>query len=137
MAATSNSPRALSGAQVYCLQEVARFDALPLTNVPLFAQENFSACLLGFLPGQVLPRHRHAHEHEVFDVLSGSGTIWLDGKAFPGEPGTTVFVPAGVEHGFENTGAERWVIRATIHQRTYLRQALRLAILKRLRRAPR
>ena len=32
---------------------------------------------------------------------------------------------------------ERWIIRATIHQRTYLRRALGRAIQKRLRRARR
>jgi quercetin dioxygenase-like cupin family protein len=137
MAVAGDGAWAARGARVFRLHETARFDALPLTNVPLFAHESFSACLLGFLPGQTLPRHRHAHEHEVFDVLSGSGTIWLEGEAIAAHPGTSVFVPAGVEHGFENTGAERWVIRATIHQRTYLRQALRQAILKRLGRAPR
>ena len=113
----------------------ARFDRAPLTNVPLFAAEDFSGCLLGFLPGQALPRHCHAHEHEVFDVIAGTGTIWLDGQPHSAGPGASVFVPAGVEHGFENTGAERWIVRATIHQRTFLRAALKRAILKRLGRA--
>lgn len=117
--------------------QTARYDELPLTNVPLFQEEEFSACLLGFLPGQVLPRHYHEHEHEVFDVLAGTGTIWLDGQPLETGPGTTVFVPAGVEHGFENTGADRWLIRATIHERTYARQALKRAILKRLGRLKR
>jgi quercetin dioxygenase-like cupin family protein len=116
---------------------VAQFDREPLTNVPLFEAEDFSGCVLGLLPGQTLPRHRHAHEHEAFDVLAGTGTIWLAGQPHTAGPGATVFVPAGVEHGFENTGSERWVIRATIHRRTYLRPALRRAILKRLGRAPR
>ena len=116
-------------------QTVARFDALPLTNVPQFSTEEFSGCVLGFLPGQVLPRHQHAHEHEVFDVVEGTGTIFVGGQAVAAGPGTSVFVPAGTEHGFENTGNERWVVRATIHQRTYLRQALKRAILKRLGRA--
>jgi quercetin dioxygenase-like cupin family protein len=122
-------------AKVSQAQDLARFDQHPLTNVPLFAEETFSGCLLGFLPGQVLPRHRHAHEHEVFDVVAGTGTIWLDGLAHLAGPGASVFVPAGVEHGFENTGTERWIVRATIHQRTYLRQALKRALLKRLGRA--
>jgi quercetin dioxygenase-like cupin family protein len=110
----------------------ARYDELPLTNVPLFQEEEFSACLLGFLPGQVLPCHRHEHEHEVFDVLVGSGTIWLDGDPIEAGPGAIIFVPAGVEHGFENTGSERWLIRATIHERTYARKAFKRAVLKRL-----
>ena len=85
----------------------------------------------------MLPRHSHEHEHEVFDVLAGSGIIWLDGDPIEAGPGTIVFVPAGVEHGFENTGSERWLIRATIHERTYARQALKRAALKRLGRAQR
>ena len=117
--------------------QVARFDELPLTNVPLFQEEEFSACLLGFLPGQVLPRHSHEHEHEVFDVLAGSGTIWLDGEPVEAGPGAIIFVPAGVEHGFENTGSERWLVRATIHERTYAPEALKRAALKRLGRAQR
>jgi quercetin dioxygenase-like cupin family protein len=121
--------------QLTDLLKLARFDQRPLTSVPLFAAEDFSGCLLGFLPVQTLPCHRHAHEHEVFDVVAGTGTIWLDGQPHSAGPGASVFVPAGVEHGFENTGAERWIIRATIHQRTYLRAALRRAILKRLGRA--
>ena len=123
--------------RVYQTGAVVRFDETPLTNVPLFAQEEFSGCLLGFRPGQVLPRHTHAHEHEVFDVLAGQGLIWLAGQPVRAGPGAVVFVPAGVEHGFENDGVENWVIRATIHARTYLRRALWRAILKRLGRAAR
>jgi quercetin dioxygenase-like cupin family protein len=114
---------------------LARYDELSPTNVPLFGEEDFSGCLLGLLPGQVLPRHCHAHEHEVFDVLAGTGTVWLDGQRVSAGPGAVIFVPAGGEHGFENDGAERWLIRATIHQHTYLRQALRRAVNKRLDRA--
>lgn len=73
----------------------ARFDELPLTNVPLFQEEEFSACLLGFLPGQVLPRHSHEHEHEVFDVLAGSGTIWLDGEPVEAGPAPLSLCPPG------------------------------------------
>lgn len=123
--------------KVFRVEETARFDELPLTNVGLFEEEEFIGCLLGFLPGQVLPRHVHEHEHEVFDVLAGTGTIWVDGQPIEAGPGTIVFVPAGVEHGFENTGTEKWVVRATIYRRTYARQAIKRAILKRLGRLPR
>jgi quercetin dioxygenase-like cupin family protein len=118
--------------QVIDAIDAARYDALPLTNVPLFQHEDFSGCLLGFLPGQVLPRHKHDHEHEVFDVLQGTGTIWLDGAPVQARAGAVIFVPAGVEHGFENTSDARWLIRATIHQRTYARRAIVRALEKRL-----
>jgi len=115
----------------------ARYDEIPLTNVPLFEHEDFSGCLLGLLPGQILPRHTHEHEHEVFDVLEGSGTVWLDGEPVQAQTGSVIFVPAGVEHGFENTSDGRWLIRATIHQRVYARRALQRALEKRFRGAPR
>ncbi len=123
--------------QVINLAQAARYDELPLTNVPLFRVEDFSGCLLGFLPGQILPRHTHAHEHEAFDVLEGTGTAWLDGERVPCGPGASLFVPAGVEHGFENDGPGRWLIRATIYERTYLRKALKRALAKRLGSVPR
>ncbi len=118
--------------KVFKAEEIARYNELPLTNVAMFAEEEFSGCLLAFLPAQILPRHRHEHEHEVFDVLAGTGTVWLDGEPVEAGPGASIFVPAGVEHGFENTGSERWLIRATIHERTYLRRAAQRAVLKRL-----
>jgi quercetin dioxygenase-like cupin family protein len=120
--------------QVIDTTTCARFDALPLTNVPLFQHEDFSGCVFGFLPGQILPRHTHAHEHKVFDVVEGAGTVWLDGKAVEVRAGMTIFVPAGVEHGFENTSCARWVVRATIHQRVYARRALKRAFQKRFQR---
>jgi mannose-6-phosphate isomerase-like protein (cupin superfamily) len=82
-----------------------------------------------------VPRHCHAHEHEVFDVLAGTGTVWLDGEHVSAGLGAIIFVPVGVAHAFEIDGVERWLIRATIHQHTYLRQALRRAGNKRLDRA--
>lgn len=122
---------------IFHLFERARYDDLPLTNVPLFAEEEFSGCLLGFLPGQELPVHVHGHEHEVFDVLQGRGTMYLDGDPMELKAGDAVFVPAGVQHGFKNTSTDRWLVRATIYQRTYARQSIRRAIAKRLGRAHR
>ena len=119
-------------AQVFNIHDLERYDEEPLTNVFLFREEQFWACILYFRPGQVLRRHSHEHEHEVFDVIAGHGTIWLDGEAVHTRPGDVIFVPAGVEHGFENTGNEPWIVRATIHERTYARQALQRALLKRL-----
>jgi mannose-6-phosphate isomerase-like protein (cupin superfamily) len=95
--------------QIFHLPQLARYDELPL----------------------------HAHEHEVFDVLQGQGTMYLDGTAMELKAGAAVFVPAGVQHGFKNTGPDRWLIRATIQQRTSARHAIRRAIAKRLGRARR
>ena len=123
--------------KVFQSEQLARYIELPLTNVPLFVEEDFSGCLLGFLPGQELPVHQHDHEHEVFDVLQGYGTIYLDDEAVELGAGSIIFVPAGVKHGFKNTSSDRWLIRATIHQRVYARHAIQRAIDKQLGRVQR
>ena len=135
MAQNMNNENGFTRWQVFHAQQLARYDELPLTNVPLFVEEDLRSCLLGFLPGQELPEHVHEHEHEVFDVLAGCGTMMLDGEAVELNPGDAILVPAGVRHGFKNTGSEHWLIRATIHQRVYARQAVCRAIDKRLGRA--
>jgi quercetin dioxygenase-like cupin family protein len=50
-----------------------------------------------FPPGVRLPEHTHDHE-EVFHVLSGRLTAWLDGVETVVEAGDTVMIPAGVSH---------------------------------------
>jgi quercetin dioxygenase-like cupin family protein len=48
-------------------------------------------------PGDELPRHHHDHE-EVFHVLSGTLTAFLDGDPIPVDEGDTVMIPPGVAH---------------------------------------
>jgi len=53
--------------------------------------------------GQASPHHSHWWEHEVF-VLSGQGTVKTDQGDVPIGHGSTVFVPGGEMHQFQNTG---------------------------------
>ena len=53
------------------------------------------------------------HERdEVYVIISGIGTFLNGGTRTPFEPGTFLFVPAGVEHRFENFTDDfsTWVI---------------------------
>jgi len=45
------------------------------------------------------PRHSHDYEHEVF-IVSGVGTILLEGKERPIRAGDVIYVPANEEHQF-------------------------------------
>ena len=54
-------------------------------------------------PGHSTPHHSHWWEHEVF-VLSGEGVVKTeDGYVHIGQ-GSTVFVPGGEMHQFQNRG---------------------------------
>jgi quercetin dioxygenase-like cupin family protein len=50
-------------------------------------------------PGGHSPRHSHDYEHEVY-IVSGSGTVLLDGAERPIRAGDVVYVPADHEHQF-------------------------------------
>ena len=54
-------------------------------------------------PGGWLGLHRHGPA-EVYHVLAGTGTMTAGDATHPLEPGTTVWVPAGLTHGVRNTG---------------------------------
>jgi mannose-6-phosphate isomerase-like protein (cupin superfamily) len=50
----------------------------------------------GFAP----PLHVHTREDEVFLVLDGDATFEIDGRRLAAGPGTSVYMPRGVPHGF-------------------------------------
>jgi quercetin dioxygenase-like cupin family protein len=46
------------------------------------------------------PRHVHTREDEVFHLLEGEVCFEIDGRQQVAGPGTTVWMPRGVPHGF-------------------------------------
>jgi quercetin dioxygenase-like cupin family protein len=65
---------------------------------------NFSLRQFRVTPRGHSPRHSHDYEHEVF-IVSGSGTVLLEGSERPIRAGDVVYVPADEEHQFR-AGAE-------------------------------
>jgi quercetin dioxygenase-like cupin family protein len=71
------------------------------SGVPNFITRHFSV-----EAGGRIPCHRHdSIEHEQV-VLEGSMVIGLDGREVEVVPGDSVFIPAGVDHWYENRGAD-------------------------------
>lgn len=66
---------------------------------------HFAMRLFQVEPGGYTPRHRHAHEHEVY-VLRGTGIVFGDQGEMPLEAGSAVLVSPQEEHQFKNTGSE-------------------------------
>jgi quercetin dioxygenase-like cupin family protein len=80
---------------VFIRRLLTRKDGAPNVAMRLFEVE----------PGGHTPRHRHAHEHEVF-VLSGRGIVFGAQGDMPLEAGSAVLVPPEEEHQFRNSGSE-------------------------------
>lgn len=124
-----NTPR------VVRLSEVTRFEEGQFVNHHLFDGDGFYGRLLCFRRGQAVPRHRHEHVDECFDVLEGEGTFVLGDEEISAGPGVSIYVPAGTWHALRADRSDSWVLRETVHERVYARRALRLlgrAVLKRL-----
>lgn len=56
-------------------------------------------------PGGVVPVHRDPTE-EFIHVLEGRGVMTIEGRDYAVEPGTTIYMPAGVEVTYRNGDAK-------------------------------
>jgi mannose-6-phosphate isomerase-like protein (cupin superfamily) len=71
-----------------------------------FAREDSLSAGLYVLPaGGVDPQQPH-DEDEVYVVVSGRARVTIGGETDDVEPGSIVFVPAGVEHRFSDIKEE-------------------------------
>ncbi len=116
--------------------QIKQFSSDQLSNVKLYDGEAFFGRLLCFTRGQVVPVHRHEHQDECFDVVDGRGTLLVDGRELSGEPGTILYVPAGIEHGLRADGTEQWVVRETVSERVYAGKAAKMVLRATLKRLP-
>lgn len=64
-------------------------------------------------PGLGAPAHLHAVE-EILTVLEGEAEIFVGGDRLIARSGQSVVIPAGVKHGFINTGASVLRVQAIL-----------------------
>ena len=72
-----------------------------------------------FEAGQRLGYHRHPTGDQIFTVLSGEGTFYLDEsgeETLAVKAGSTFVAPANVWHDLHNTGAGRMVAQQVTKQ---------------------
>ena len=85
---------------------LAKYAPSGLASIQILAQgENAFVGLLKMAPGGAVPEHRDATE-EYIHILKGSGTIYINDKPHPTEPGTTVYMPAGAKVRYQNGAQE-------------------------------
>src|SRR5580765_2514597 len=67
-------------------------------------------------PGSAIGYHEQT-EDEIYYVLSGRGTMTIDGKSFDVGPGTAVLTRPGSSHGLKQVGNEDLVIMINYEQK--------------------
>ena len=67
---------------------------------------------LGFYKPDGIDNQTPHEQDEIYIVQSGSGSIVIGGERLAVEPGQALFVPAGIEHRFEDFSDDfaAWVI---------------------------
>jgi quercetin dioxygenase-like cupin family protein len=88
-----------------------------VTTVMLVSAETSSSQLCIFEqycePGLGAPTHLHAVE-EVLTVIDGEADIWLGDERSRVKAGSSLIVPAGAWHGFQNASSTILHVRATL-----------------------
>jgi mannose-6-phosphate isomerase-like protein (cupin superfamily) len=67
-------------------------------------------------PGSGIGYHEQK-EDEIYYVLSGRGTMTIDGKSFEVRPGAAVLTRPGSSHGLKQTGPDDLVIMINYEQK--------------------
>ena len=65
--------------------------------------EHFYMRLVTIEKDGIIPLHNHPYVHEIY-VVTGEGSILLEGDEKPMKEGDFVFVEGDLVHGFKNTG---------------------------------
>jgi len=63
--------------------------------------DNYVLRLFRLQPGGYTPKHQHNWEHVNY-ITKGKGKLYLDGEEFELMMGDFAFIPANVEHQFQN-----------------------------------
>lgn len=69
--------------------------------------------VMNVLPGEDIGKEVHTDNDQVLLLVSGKGTVYLDGVESEYNPGDCVLVPAGTEHNFTTVGDEPMKIITT------------------------
>src|SRR5918996_222730 len=68
------------------------------------AIHSFATGIQVIAPGCHIREHVHPAQEELLFFFEGQGEAVIDGRSYPLQPGTTVYVGAGHRHKFVNTG---------------------------------
>ena len=82
-----------------------------------------SCCIMRVEPGQtVSPAHSHPNGEEMLYIISGEGTVYIDGTIYPFRAGSAVLFQKGKIHMVRNTGIEELKVACFFAPATSLKE---------------
>lgn len=76
-----------------------------LDGKKLFISDRLEVVHLTMHPGENIPLHANPVD-VVFFVISGHGLLEIEQETIEGKPNSSIFVKAGVQRGWKNSGTE-------------------------------
>lgn len=76
------------------------------TKRVIYKKGETTAFVLNFLPGQQLPTHKHPGTEVYLYVVTGNGTIMIDGLETEVSEADLIHVKSEEEMAFKNSGSE-------------------------------
>ena len=70
------------------------------------SSQHTQVVVMDIKPGEDIGKETHTDNDQVLYLVSGRGTVYLDGQESEFNPGDCVLVPAGTEHNFTTIGDE-------------------------------
>ena len=95
-------------------EEHASWRADRMGKSTLYESRQLLVGLNAFEPGQTHELHAHAGMDKVYQVVSGEGTLLLEGRELPLRAGDLSVAPSGVPHGVRNDGPGRLLLLAIL-----------------------
>ena len=89
--------------------ENPQYSPTAVNKVNNFTGEDLTTDTYYFQAGQVLQYHKHPNGDQVFFIIKGQGTFYLDNgseAAIPIKDGSIVYVPKGVWHKITAEGGD-------------------------------
>ncbi|MFY9610755.1 MAG: cupin domain-containing protein, partial [Blastocatellia bacterium] len=59
---------------------------------------------VGLIPPGRAPMHHHTYEEAIY-IIEGEGRVWTSDGSAAFKAGSSIYLPRGVSHSLENTGA--------------------------------
>ncbi len=76
----------------------------PLVDTESMGARHIDHRISSYEPMAYVEKHKHKVQEQIYHVLSGEGLFEFDGEKRVVRAHDVLFIPPGVEHGFENTG---------------------------------
>lgn len=69
---------------------------------------------IGVIPPGRARLHHHTYEEAIY-IIEGAGRVWTEGGSADFEEGASIYLPRGVSHSLENTGATNIRLLGVFH----------------------